>query len=136
MTYVDDLSKWVMARDQSRQRATQGLAKVAFLAVRMDVLDGLAAGYQSKTIWRHLHEHGRYPYSYKVFRTYVVRELTEQKASPSPSPQFGMPPAHTPASSAPRSSVAPALDTSSANSSAIKSKEFVFSAVPNKKDLI
>lgn len=49
---------------------------VAFLAVRADVQEAIAAGYAVKTIWEHLHETGKIPYRYETFLKHVRRYIT------------------------------------------------------------
>lgn len=49
---------------------------VAFLAVRADVQEAIAAGYAVKTIWEHLNETGKIPCRYETFLKHVRRHIT------------------------------------------------------------
>ena len=49
---------------------------VAFLGVRADVQEAMAAGYALKTIWEHLHETGKIPYRYETFLKHVRQHIT------------------------------------------------------------
>jgi hypothetical protein len=79
--YSEQLAEWVKQK-QSRKRDKN---RVAFLAVKMDVLDALAAGYAAKTIWLHLLESHRIDFGYDTFLNYTkplkrnVAKLEESK---------------------------------------------------------
>lgn len=48
----------------------------AFLAVREEVKEAIAAGYALKTIWEHMHETGRVSFRYETFLRHVRRHIT------------------------------------------------------------
>ena len=72
--YVEELAAWV--RESRANRPRQDTNMVAFLAVRADVQEAMAAGYAVKTIWEHLHETGKIPYRYETFLKHVRRYIT------------------------------------------------------------
>lgn len=72
--YVEELAAWV--RESRTNRPRQDTNMVAFLAIRADVQEAIAAGYAVKTIWEHLNETGRIPYRYETFLKHVRRHIT------------------------------------------------------------
>ena len=56
-SYPEELAEWVKKREATRPRQDKNV--VAFLALKSDVQDAIAAGYSLLTIWEHLHEKGR-----------------------------------------------------------------------------
>ena len=100
---------------------------VAFLAVRGDVQEAMAAGYAVKTIWEHLHEIGKIPYRYETFLKHVRRHITADTSAVKPRPiqptsstaqvQVKKPPSS-------RSEASPSIGV------------FNFNPKPNKEDLV
>ena len=85
-TLVDELTTWV-----SQKRGMQAFSRkeyqAAFLAVRADVIEAVAAGFALKTIWEHLRETGRIPFRYETFLKHVSRHITDAPAGIPSSPQ-------------------------------------------------
>lgn len=74
-TFLEDLAKWATGtRQTTKPRRKETLA--AFLAVRQDVKEAIAAGYALKTIWEHMHETGRVSFRYETFLRHVRRHIT------------------------------------------------------------
>ena len=75
-TFLEDLAKWAAGQCQTtKPRRKETLA--AFLVVREDVREAIAAGYALKTIWEHMHETGRVSYRYETFLRHVRRHITD-----------------------------------------------------------
>lgn len=73
--FLDDLAKWAAGQCQAtKPRRKETLA--AFLVVRENVREAMAAGYALKTIWEHMHETGRVSYRYETFLRHVRRHIT------------------------------------------------------------
>jgi hypothetical protein len=70
-SYPKVLGEWVKQRESAKRDAYM----VAFLAVREDVKDALAAGYSVKTIWTNMHEERRVSFGYDTFLNYVNRHI-------------------------------------------------------------
>lgn len=82
-TFLEELAKWATgARQTTCPRRKETLA--AFLAVRADVKEAIAAGYALKTIWEHMHETGRVSFRYETFLRHVRRHITN---APSETPR-------------------------------------------------
>lgn len=78
-SFREELATWVAQRDQAtRPKRKESLA--AFLAVRPDVAEAIAAGYALKTVWEHLHEAGRLSFRYETFLKHVRRHITNPEA--------------------------------------------------------
>jgi hypothetical protein len=74
-TFLEELAKWARGASQTtKPRRKETLA--AFLAVREDVKEAIAAGYALKTIWEHMHETGRVSFRYETFLRHVRRHIT------------------------------------------------------------
>jgi hypothetical protein len=74
-TFLEELAKWAIGtRQTTKPRRRETLA--AFLAVREDVKEAIAAGYALKTIWEHMHETGRVSFRYETFLRHVRRHIT------------------------------------------------------------
>ncbi len=74
-TFLEELAKWATGtRQTTKPRRKETLA--AFLAVRQDVEEAIAAGYALKTIWEHMHETGRVSFRYETFLRHVRRHIT------------------------------------------------------------
>jgi hypothetical protein len=64
-TFLEELAKWATGASQTiKPRRKETLA--AFLAVREEVKEAIAAGYALKTIWEHMHETGRVSFRYET----------------------------------------------------------------------
>ncbi len=87
-SYIEELGAWVKQREPMKPR--QESAAVAFLAVKENVVEALAAGYALTTIWEHMHESGLIKSGYETFRKHVRRYIqsprTEAKTTPGTSP--------------------------------------------------
>ncbi|MGE5470550.1 MAG: TraK family protein [Bacteroidota bacterium] len=86
-TFLEELAKWATgARQTTCPRRKETLA--AFLAVRADVKEAIAAGYALKTIWEHMKETGRVSFRYETFLRHVRRHITnappERPKQPAP----------------------------------------------------
>jgi len=84
-SYPEELAEWVKKREATRPRQDKNV--VAFLALKSDVQDAIAAGYSLLTIWEHLHEKGKIPYRYETFLKHVRRHIKGR-----PSAVDGQPP--------------------------------------------
>lgn len=74
-TFLEELAKWAAGtRQTTKPRRKETLA--AFLAVRQNVKEAIAAGYALKTIWEHMHETGRVSFRYETFLRHVRRHIT------------------------------------------------------------
>lgn len=71
--YPEELAEWVKKREATRPRQDKNV--VAFLSLKSDVQDAIAAGYSLLTIWEHLHEKGKIPYRYETFLKHVRRHI-------------------------------------------------------------
>lgn len=75
MNFKEELAAWVTQQNQTTKlKRKESLA--AFLAVRTNVIEAMAAGYALKTIWEHMHETGRVPFRYETFLKHVRRHIT------------------------------------------------------------
>ena len=86
-TFLEELAKWATgARQTTSPRRKETLA--AFLALRADVKEAIAAGYALKVVWEHMHETGRVPFRYETFLRHVRRHITnappERPKQPAP----------------------------------------------------
>ena len=95
-SYPEELAEWVKKREATRPRQDKNV--VAFLALKSDVQDAIAAGYSLLTIWEHLHEKGKIPYRYETFLKHVRRHFKGQPPAvvdgqPSTPPDPPRPPA-------------------------------------------
>jgi len=133
-SYIEELGAWVKQREPVKPR--QESAAVAFLAVKENVIEALAAGYALTTIWEHMHESGLIKSGYETFRKHVRRYIQ----SPSPetktmrdtgSPNAVKPQGKTagdPSKVEPQATRMPAAEKE-------VMKGFKFSPVPNKEEL-
>ena len=101
---------------------------VAFLAVRADVQEAIAAGYAVKTIWEHLNETGKIPYRYETFLKHVRRHITTDTSAAS-KPRLVQPQSSTvkekmDALQKPKAEAPPSIGV------------FNFNPKPNKEDLL
>lgn len=78
--YTDQLAEWVKKRGKSRPRQDKGL--VAFIAVKDDIEEAMAAGYALKTIWEHLHETGKIPFRYETFLKHTKKHIKAKPKRP------------------------------------------------------
>ncbi|WP_045226944.1 TraK family protein [Methyloterricola oryzae] len=133
-SYIEELGAWVKQREPVKPR--QESATVAFLAVKENVVEALAAGYALTTIWEHMHESGLIKSGYETFRKHVRRYIQ----SPSPeakatrnavSPNTVKSPHKT--ADATSKEMPQAARMSAAESDILKG--FRFSPVPNKEEL-
>ena len=81
-SFREELATWVAQRDQAA-RPKRKESRVAFLAVRADVIEATSAGYTLKTIWEHLRESGRVSFRYETFLKHVRRHITNPPAEQS-----------------------------------------------------
>lgn len=124
-SYSEQLAEWVKQRPQ-RARRDQNL--VAFLAVKGDVTEAVEQGWAAKTIWAHMREQKRVPFSYDTFLNYIRKyvRLPEEQSPPrteAPLRPLGVPPR-------PQSVRAPPSPTHDQQAG------FTFNAAPNKEELI
>lgn len=89
MHYTEELAAWAQRRTQQKRR--QDINVVAFMAIKTDVMEAMAAGYTLTTIWEHMLETGKLKCSYETFRRHVQRfiktrpkEREETISTPSP----------------------------------------------------
>ena len=135
--YIRELADWV-AKQQARRRPDKNV--VAFLAAKDDVRSAMVAGYAMKTVWAHMTEKGRISFRYETFTQYVRKHIKEA------SPPKTKPPLEGSVASATGPSVAQPIEaqrrsvespiaepTQRPNPSATG---FIFSAAPNKQELI
>jgi len=71
--FISELTAWIEKKDAKKKR--RDAAAVAFLAVRSDIEEGIAAGYALSTLWEFLHETGKIPYGYDSFRHNVHKYI-------------------------------------------------------------
>jgi len=80
-TYVNELASWIAAgRKTTKPRRRETVA--AFLAIRENVKEAIAAGYALKTIWENMHETGRISFRYETFLRHVRRLITNAPPVP------------------------------------------------------
>ncbi|TWI62541.1 hypothetical protein IP91_04061 [Pseudoduganella lurida] len=120
--YPEELANWV--RKKPTTRRDRNLA--AFLAVRSDVLAGLQAGYQAKTVWRNLIDEGRVAFGYGTFLRYV--KMLPESATPT----LVAPPLGDPKTVA--AGAEPIRETAQLKPG--QQAGFVFNPVPRKEDLL
>ena len=75
--YTDELADWIKQREGKGATKRKDKNVVAFLAVRGDVQEAMAAGYSLKTIWGHLNETGKIPCRYETFIKHVRRFIKD-----------------------------------------------------------
>ena len=78
-SYPEQLAEWIQRKNASKRDRNL----VAFLAVRDDVKEAVAAGYAVKTIWANMRETGRIGFSYDTFLNYtkkMTRQETDRQA--------------------------------------------------------
>lgn len=127
--YTDELAEWVKMREASRPRQDKSL--VAFLAVKDDISEAIAAGYALKTIWEHLHEKGTIPYRYETFLKHVKKQIREKRERPAlpVKPTESTAPAPVTAQKKTPTKATPAAEKP-------KGEGFKFNATPNKEELM
>lgn len=140
-SYTDELAEWVKKRDKTRTRQDKNV--VAFLAVRDDVKEAIAAGYAIKTIWEHMHEQGKIAYRYETFLKHVKRHIREAKTDKQPvlaakneadASAANKQPDNKPATAAPKAKGSEAKENEKPQLPGTGG--FNYQAKPNKEDLI
>ncbi|MDX6018615.1 TraK family protein [Shewanella indica] len=120
--YTEELAEWAEKRAKKKRR--QDAVAVAFLAVKANVSEAMAAGYALTTIYEHMHETGRIKCSYETFRRHVRRYI---KAGSAALPSTNL---------AKREPTEQKAKPAKAKQEQPKKGGFEYNATPNKEDLI
>jgi len=72
-TKGDKLSVRIATREVAKKPSPYAINRAAFLALRHDIKDAMADGWNVMSIWETLHEEGKVSFSYEAFRKYVNR---------------------------------------------------------------
>jgi Family of unknown function (DUF5338) len=67
------LSERIAKRQSKQNGANNTKNKVAFLALKKDIIKSLSDGWSMKAIWETLSEEGKISFTYKTFRLYVAQ---------------------------------------------------------------
>jgi hypothetical protein len=134
-SYSEQLAAWVRQRPPSGAR-DQNL--VAFLAVKQDVTEALAAGWAIKTVWRHLQAQNRIGFSYDPFRRFVNQYIrcTDSNKAGAMLPAFDRELPAAPLRPPSPTQTVQFLDTAPQADSSQERSGFVFHPAPNLDELI
>ncbi|AMQ28666.1 TPA: TraK family protein [Legionella pneumophila] len=69
----NSLSERVAKSQAKKNGANNTKNKVAFLALKEDIIEALSDGWPMKAIWETLTEEGKISFTYKTFRLYVAQ---------------------------------------------------------------
>lgn len=72
-TKGERLSVRIAAREVAKKPSPYAMNRAAFLALRQDIKDAMADGWNVMSIWETLHDEGKVSFSYEAFRKYVNR---------------------------------------------------------------
>jgi hypothetical protein len=72
-TKGEKLSVRIAAREVAKKPSPYAINRAAFLALRQDIKDAMADGWNVMSIWETLHEEGKVSFGYEAFRKYVNR---------------------------------------------------------------
>jgi Family of unknown function (DUF5338) len=72
-TKGEKLSLRIAAREVTIKPSPYAINRAAFLALRPDIKDAMADGWNVMSIWETLHEEGKVNFGYEAFRKYVNR---------------------------------------------------------------
>jgi hypothetical protein len=72
-TKGEKLSVRIAAREVTKKPSPYAINRAAFLALRQDIKDAMADGWNVMSIWETLHEEGKVSFGYEAFRKYVNR---------------------------------------------------------------
>jgi hypothetical protein len=72
-TNGERLSVRIAAREVSKKPSPYAMNRSAFLALRPDIKDAMADGWNVMSIWETLHDEGKVSFGYEAFRKYVNR---------------------------------------------------------------
>ncbi len=70
-TKGEKLSVRIAAREVAKKPSPYAINRAAFLALRQDIKDAMADGWNVMSIWETLHEEGKVSFGYEAFRKYV-----------------------------------------------------------------
>lgn len=125
--YIEQLAAWSKERGPNRRKRRQDTATVAFMAVKSDVQEAIAAGYALTTIYEHMHEIRKVRCSYETFRQHVRRYIKEAgpASHQAATRESNRPPVITPSKKKPTAGKRKAGDIAG----------FQFNPVPNEEEL-
>lgn len=83
------LEERIAERLRHAEPSHRGTHRAAFLALKDEIAEALAAGWSVKDVWRTLFEEGRIAVGYPAFCDYVNRWIRNSARVPLPSPQGG-----------------------------------------------
>jgi Family of unknown function (DUF5338) len=72
-TKVEKLSVRIAAREVTKKPSPYAINRAAFLALRQDIKDAMADGWNVISIWETLYDEGKVSFGYEAFRKYVNR---------------------------------------------------------------
>jgi Family of unknown function (DUF5338) len=72
-TKVEKLSVRIAAREVTKKPSPYAINRAAFLALRQDIKDAMADGWNVMSIWETLYDEGKVSFGYEAFRKYVNR---------------------------------------------------------------
>lgn len=72
-TKGEKLSVRIAVREVTKKPSPYAINRAAFLALRQDIKDAMADGWNVMSIWETLHEEGKVSFGYEAFRKYVNR---------------------------------------------------------------
>ena len=72
-TKGEKLSVRIAAREVAKKPSPYAINRAAFLALRQDIKDAMADGWNVMSIWETLHDEGKVSFGYEAFRKYVNR---------------------------------------------------------------
>ena len=100
-TKGEKLSVRIASREVAKKPSPYAINRAAFLALRQDIKDAMADGWNVMSIWETLHDEGKVSFGYEAFRKYVNRlillpppvivptEIEEVKAEKKPAIETG-----------------------------------------------
>ena len=72
-TKGEKLSVRIATREVAKKPSPYAINRAAFLALRQDIKDAMADGWNVMSIWETLHDEGKVRFGYEAFRKYVNR---------------------------------------------------------------
>tara|TARA_B110000879_G_C11179553_1_gene517647 strand:- start:3376 stop:3666 length:291 start_codon:yes stop_codon:yes gene_type:complete len=77
----NSLSERIAKRQLNKNDSGRSRHKVTFMAHKNDIDEALLAGWSMKLIWETLKEEEKISFSYKTFRTYVLKFISSERNS-------------------------------------------------------
>lgn len=78
---TNSLSERISKSQTKKSKSGNTKNKVAFLALKEDIIEAMSHGWPMKTIWDTLTEEGKVSFSYKTFRLYIAQFIRQEPKS-------------------------------------------------------